>query len=211
MRGWAWSGLLGAAVIGALGLGCGSGGPDGSNDQGIVFRATGMFRGLESIDEAEIRCTEPTVESAIVDTSNTVDISVLNDFPDRRDAFADPCGGIMALQNNLATQSFNVTEIVLQYEIPGAGIPIPDHSISTGQTILPATSDLEAPSGQANLIFIPLVGQILPRTIVVFLNQNVNRLPERPYIMNVFLYANGQSDAGIRYASNTIGYTLTIE
>ncbi|MBM4265470.1 MAG: hypothetical protein FJ144_02460 [Deltaproteobacteria bacterium] len=210
MRGWTWSGLLGAAVIGALGLGCGSGGPDGSNDQGIVFRATGMFRGLESIDEAEIRCTEPTVESAIVDTSYTIDITTIEDFPDRNDAFADPCGGYLALQNNLSTQSINVTEIVLEYEIPGAGIPIDDHSMRTGQTILPPTSDLEAPSGQVNLVYIPMVGQIVPRTMVEFLNQNVNRLPARPFTMNVYIYANSQSDTGIRYASNTVGYTLTI-
>lgn len=188
----------------------GCGGSGGNNDQGIVFRAVGTYRGLESIELGRITCTEPTEQSAIVDTSYTLDIGTVVDFPNRNDPFADPCGGYIALENNLETISINVQEIVIRYEVPGAAIQVPDHSVSFGQRILPSSSDQQTPSGRANLLFAELVGQIVPRTIIVFLNQNVNLLPASPYIMNAFITARGQSDTGETYETNEIGYTFTI-
>jgi hypothetical protein len=188
----------------------GCGGSGGNNDQGIVFRAVGIYRGLESIELGRITCTEPTVQNAIVDTSFTLDIGTAVDFPNRTDPFGDPCGGYIALENNLDFESMNVQEIVIRYEIPGAGVQLPDHSVSFGQRILPASSETEVTSGQPNLIFAELVGQILPRTHIVFLNQNVNLLPSTPYLLNAFLDAKGQSDTGENYTTNEIGYTFTI-
>lgn len=198
--------ILGAAALAAAGCG----GSGGDNDQGIVFRAVGIYRGLESIELGRITCTEPTVQNAIVDTSFTLDISTAVDFPNRTDPFGDPCGGYIALENNLDFAAINVQEISIRYEVPGAGIQVPDHSVSFGQRIQPATSDQQTTSGQANLIYAELVGQILPRTLIVFLNQNVNFLPESPYILNAFLVARGQSDTGENYQTNEIGYTFTI-
>jgi hypothetical protein len=206
MRFGGWVGGWIAAATLVASSGCGSGG----NDQGIVFRAVGTFRGLEQIDEGRITCTEPSVGNSIIDASFTLRIATTLDFPNRNDPFADPCGGYLALENSLSTQSMNVQEILIRYEVPGASIPIPENPVSFGQRILPATSDTETTSGQANLIFAELVGQIVPRTIIVFLNQNVDRLPETPYLMNVFMSARGQSDDGTQYQTNEIGYQLTI-
>ena len=47
-----------ALCVGLIGAGCGS---DGDNDQGITFRAVGLFIG----DVSEQRCTAPTTEQAI--------------------------------------------------------------------------------------------------------------------------------------------------
>ncbi len=200
-------GVAAALAMAACGSGSGSG---GGNDQGIVFRAVGTFRGLESIELDKITCTEPTVQNAISDTAFTLDVGQVVDFPNRNDAFADPCGGYIALENNLRNLAINVQEISLRYEVPGAAIQVPDHSISVGRRILAASSTQQTTSGQANLVFIQLVGQIVPRTLVVFLNQNLNLLPPTPYTMNVFMVARGQADTGERFETNEIGYTLTI-
>jgi hypothetical protein len=175
-----------------------------------VFRAVGVYRGLESTELGRITCTEPTVASAVVDTAYTLDIGEVEDFPDRSDPAADPCGGYLALENRLETQAINVQEVSIRYENPGAAIAVPDHSIAIGQRIESSSSDQETASGQANLVYAQLVGQLLPRTIVVFLNQNASQLPAPPYVLNAFLVARGQSDTGRRYATNAVGYTFTI-
>ena len=204
-RGAVRLGLAGAMFL----AGCGGGGA-GNNNQGIVFRATGFVRGLESIQAGRISCTEPNVQSAVIDQAFTLSIGTVLDFPNRNDPLANPCGGYIGLQNNLDTMSMNVQEISVRYEIPGAAIEIPTHSISFGQTIPPALSDSETPTGEPNLIYAELVGQMVPRNIIVFLNQNVNLLPATPYLMNAFFLARGQADNGDQFQSNEIGYQFTI-
>lgn len=198
--------LVVAAVVAAPGCG----GSGGNNDQGIVFKAVGTFRGLEAIEQAQITCTEPTTSNAIVDTAFNLSISQVPNFPNRNVALADPCGGYIALENNLAQESMNVQEISITYEVPGSSIAVPSNSVSFGQTIPSANSTQTTSSGQANLIYAQLVGQIVPSNIMVFLNQNANRLPETPYLMNVSMVARAQSDDGTKYQSNEIGYQLTI-
>lgn len=215
MRGASWGWVMvkrmsSCGLLLALALVAGCGGSGGNNDQGIVFRATGIFRGLESIQPDQITCTEPTVNNVIIDAAFTLSIATAVDFPNRNDPFGNPCGGYIGLQNNLSQQFMNVTEISIRYEIPGAAVAIPTHSISFGQTIPPSLFEGETSSGQNNLIFAELVGQLVPRNIIVFLNQNVNRLPTTPYLMNVFLVARGISDQGTNYETNEIGYQLTI-
>jgi len=211
MRKWM---RAGAALVAALGLagvvGCG-GGSGNKNDQGVSFLATGTFRGQQSIQNGMIQCVVPNASNAILDSSFTLNITQSKQFPDPEDPFADPCGVFIGLQNNLLGQGINVQEVAVRYEVPGAAVSVPEHSITVGQHIDSADSTIGTPSGQSNLIFLPLDGQILPQTIVVFLNQNVNRLPAAPYVLNVFLEARSQSDNGTNYTSNELGYQLTIE
>lgn len=201
-----WSGLLCALAL----VGCGGSG--GNNDQGIVFRATGMFRTQTNITPDRITCTEPiTVESAISDTTGTISLSTTDFYPNRVDPVGDPCGGQMALQNSLTSQAINVQFITVRYEVAGAAVEVPTTVVNTGITISPPTCETcQFSSGQPGLVFVLLNGGIVPQEIVTFLNQNVNRLPATPYTMNVFLTASGQSDQGTNYESNEIGYTLTV-
>ena len=199
---------VGLLLVAAILAGCGGG--SSNNDQGIVFRATGIFRGQEQITQGALTCTVPTASDNIVDASYTLSLGLVIDFPNRLQPIANPCGGFIGLQNNLDTQSINVQEISITYEIPGATIGIPPTSVTFGQTILPALSQQETPSGQANLLFSQLVGQIVPRNLVVYLNANASRLPATPYLMNVYLVARGQADDGTSYQSNEIGYQLTM-
>jgi hypothetical protein len=191
-------------------LGCGSGG--GNNDQGIVFRAMGVFAEIASIEEDMITCTAPLmVDGALSDTAFTISLSGTRQFPDENDAFGNPCGGFLGLQNNLTNQSINVTEISFRYEIPGAGVAIGPWSQSTGVTIPSSTFQGTTSSGEPNVVFVHMLGNIVPQPIIVELNQNVNRLPGTPYVMNVFITARGQSDQGTNYETNEVGYTITVD
>lgn len=203
---------LGTGLLVAVGLlGCGgSGGADGNNDQGIVFSAVGFVRGPQSVTSTQVRCTQPTTQNSIVDTAFVINLNTQRWFPDRNDPAGDPCGGYIALQNNLSVQAINVQEITVRYEIPGAGIPIPENSISMGLRINPTTSLEQASSGQVNLVYTQLEGQMLPAQFLTFLDQNSNNLPATPYAMNAFFRARGQSDDGTRYTTNEIGYQFTI-
>jgi hypothetical protein len=201
-----WSGLLCALAL----VGCGGSG--GNNDQGIVFRAQGIFRTQTNITPDRITCTEPiTVEAAISDTSGTISLSTTEFYPDRADPVGDPCGGQLALQNSLTSQSINVQFVTVEYQVAGAAVQVPTYVLNTGLTIPPPTCETcQVSSGQPGLAFLLLNGGIVPPQIITFLNQNVNRLPATPYQMDVFITASGQSDQGTNYESNQIGYTLTV-
>lgn len=203
--------LSGLACVLALAAGCG--GSSGNNDQGIVFRAAGIFRTQTNITPDRITCTEPiTVESAISDTSGSISLSTTRFYPDRRDPLGDPCGGQLALQNNLTRQSINVQFVTIDYEVAGSAVQVPTYVANTGITIPPPTcEDCLFSSGQPGLVYLLFnEGGLVPEQIITFLNQNVNRLPAPPYQMNLNITASGQSDQGTNYETNITGYTITV-
>lgn len=203
-----WGGLV--AML-ALFVGCG-GGSGGNNDQGIVFRATGIFRTLTSVTTGIITCTDPiTNTQAITDTAGTISLSTTENYPNRTDPFADPCGGFVGLQNNLASQSINAQFVSIRYEVAGAAIQVPEVAVNIGLTVPPATCKNCTSSGIDGLIYLPLVQQLVPTETIAFLNLNQNLLPAPPYQMDVFVTVSGQSDQGTNYDSNEIGYTITVE
>jgi len=207
LRKTCWGGLV--AVL-ALFIGCGGGG--GNNDQGIVFRATGIFRALTSISGGIVTCTEPvTTTQAITDSAGTVSLSQTPKYPSRDPgALADPCGGYIGLQNNLANQSFNAQFISIRYEVPGSAVQVPENPYNIGITVPPASCKGCTSSGLDGLLYVPLTEQLVPAINMDFLNQFQNELPAPPYQMNVFLTVTGQSDTGTNYTSNEIGYTITV-
>jgi len=193
----------------ALVAGCGGGG--GNNDQGIVFRASGIFRSLTNITPDRITCTEPlTVESAIADSAGTVSLSGTLFYPNRNDPVGDPCGGQLALVNSLVSQSINVQFVTVEYQVAGAAVQVPTHVINAGITVPPPTCEGCTSSGVDGLQYLLLTEQIVPEITMTFLAQNVNRLPATPYQMDVFITASGQSDQGTNYESNQIGYSITV-
>lgn len=196
----------------ALALVAGCGGSGGNNDQGIVFRAGGVFRTQTNISSGTITCTEPTVTSATIsDTAGTISLSSTDFYPDRTDPRGDPCGGQLALENNLTSQSINVQFVTFEYDVAGAAVQVPTERLDTGITIPPPTCvDCDPSSGQTGLVFLSLQQQIVNAVTMTFLNQNVNRLPATPYTMSVTITAFGQSDQGTNYESNPIGYTITV-
>lgn len=199
-----------ATLVAALAVASCGGSGGGNNDQGVSFRAVGIFAGQASINDNQITCQIPNVENAIADTAFPVNLDTIRFFPDANDAFADPCGGYIWMENLLLNEAINVQEISVRYEVAGSAIEVPSNSITTGFRINPSSSDIQQPSGQPNAILVQLLGQILPRIQVVFLQQNQNLLPARPYFLNVYLVAKGQSDDSTNYTSNEIGYQLTV-
>lgn len=202
---WGWLAL----ALALASAGCGGGG--GNNDQGIVFRASGIFRSLTNITPERITCTEPlTIESSISDTSGTISLTDTFVYPDRNDPVGDPCGGQLALQNSLTQQSINVQFVTVRYEVAGSAVQVPTNVVNTGITIPSANCEGCTSSGQDGLVYLSLEGRLVPEVTMTFLNQNVNRLPATPYQLDIFVTASGQSDQGTNYETNEIGYTLTV-
>lgn len=197
---------IGVALIAGLGLvSCGS----NENDQGISFRAVGIFQG----EQQEDQCQVPVIENAIVDSGIAVPLkSPLVDagYPSSRSVLSF-CRGFLQLDNNLFNQAILVERIDFEYEIPGARIAIPSNSAPTGLRLNPANADPATnpnASGKVNTIFVQLDGQMVPSTLVQFLRHNEPSLPQLPYVMIIHLRAQGRTDSGERIVSNEIRYTV---
>ena len=190
---------------GLMCLGCGT---EGKNDQGISFRAVGLFIG----DVSEDRCTAPTTDQAIADAGISMPLHLpdLNlGYPNVLNAFF-LCHGYLWLQNDLNQQAIVVDRIDYTYEIPGARISIPSSSAPVGFRINPADSpeDTQNPFGQVNVFLGHLTGQVVPPQIISFLRQNEPSLPQLPYVMIVHITARGRTDSGDVVVTNEVRYTI---
>ncbi|MGH8005991.1 MAG: hypothetical protein ACREQ3_03185 [Candidatus Binatia bacterium] len=201
-------GAVGAALLlGLVGLSCGSGGED--NDQGISFRTVGIFQGERQQDQ----CQVPTTETAISDQSAVLplhDPELDGGFPNSGSALSF-CRGFLELQNNLLGQGIALERIDFEYEIPGARISIPSSSAPTGLRINPADANPDTnpnPSGQVNVVFTHLDGQLIPSRLVLFLRQNQLSLPALPYVMIIHVTVRGRTDSGNVLVSNETRYTV---
>ena len=199
---------MAVVVAGLLGSACGSG---GSQTDGLVLDATGIWRGPESISGSTITCTEVSVSNAIVDNAFTIYLNLVRAFPDRNNALADPCGGYLGVENNLTELAMNVRTIDVRYEVVGSDVAIPSHQIATGFQIPSASSTVATTSGQPNLVYAEMVAQFVPAMVLDFLREREGQLPEMPYQLNAYARATGQSEAGKQYRSGEVGYTFTID
>ena len=198
--------VVGIALI--VGLACASCG-SGENDQGIVFRAVGIFQG----ERQQAQCEVPTTENQITDGSVVLILEsqlVDGGYPDSTSILSF-CRGFIELENNLNDQAITVDRIDFQYEIPGARVSIPSNSALVGWRLNPANADPDTnPNsfGQVNVIFAQLDGQLIPSTLVAFLRQNQPSLPQLPYSMLIRLTARGRSDSGDTVETNEIRYSV---
>ncbi len=199
-----------------LGLvGCGS----NDNDQGISFRAVGIFQG----EAQEDQCQVPVVDNAIGDPGISVPLNsslVDGGYPDSHSPLSF-CRGFLQLDNNLGFErrdkdgklieqvgeAINVERIDFEYEIPGARLAIPANSMPTGFRINPFFGP-ENSFGRPNTIFVQLDGQLVPSTLVQFLRQNQPSLPQLPYVMIIHIRARGRTDSGELLVSNELRYTV---
>lgn len=198
-----------ALLLGLVGIGCGGG---GNNDQGISFRTVGIFQGRQQQDQCEI----PTASTAISDQGIVLVLSsdsITGGFPDSNRAIGF-CRGFLQLQNNLRGQAILVEQIDFAYEIPGARVRVPENSALTGIRLNPADADPDtnpSPSGQVNVVFTQLEGQLIPAALVQFLRQNAPSLPQLPYIMIIRVTARGRTDSGNVRVTNETRYTVTFQ
>lgn len=199
-----------ALCIGLMGfVGCGN---DGENDQGVSFRAVGVFQG----EVSEGKCTVPTADKAIADAGIAFPLNATSldlGYPNDGLFF---CRGYIWLQNDLHNQSVVVDRIDFSYEVPGSRLSIPSSSFPVGIRINPAKPDPakegsaapQNPFGPENVYIGQLDGQMVPARIIAFLRQNQPSLPALPYVMIVHLTARGRSDSGELMISNEIRYTI---
>jgi len=192
-------------ILGLLSGGCGNG---GGNDQGISFRAVGLFRG----ERQESRCQVPTIDNAITDESAglPLDSVFLNPGFPNSDNTLTSCRAFLLLENNLFNQAVVVDRIEIEYEIPGARISVPATDFPTGLRLLPANADPKTPNpfGKVNIVFAQLDGQLVPSRVVSFLRQNQPSLPALPYVMIIHIRARGRTDNGETMVSNETRYTI---
>lgn len=196
-------------VVGLIVAGCGS---EGGNDNGISFRAVGVLQG----ELQEDQCQVPTADDAIADQSINVplDSTALDDgFP--TNIFF--CRGFLWLENNLDRQAIVVDRFDFEYEIPGARIGMPSHSSSVVVRINPVDPDGDpetppppSPFGPPNVYIGQPDAQMVPASVILFLRQNRQTLPQLPYPMIVRITAQGRTDAGEHVTTNEIRYTLQL-
>jgi hypothetical protein len=195
------------ALVGLFVVGCGDGSDD--NDNGVSFRAVGFFQGTFQ----DNRCEVPTAADAIADPSNTLILdSTFLDSGYPTGIFF--CRAYLWLENNLRNQAVVVDRLDFEYEIPGSRISVPPHSSSVGIRINPANADPDAspsPFGPPNVYIGIPEGQIVPASLVLFLRQNRQTLPQLPYTMIVRVTAHARSEAGEGLVSNEVGYTINWE
>lgn len=190
-------------VIGLILHGCGGG---GGNDNGISFRAVGMFQGKVQEDQ----CQVPVADSAIADQSVVLRLdSQLVDGGYPSGAFL--CRAYLWLENDLEKQAMTVNRLDFEYEIPGARIGIPANSSSVGIRLNPVDTDPEkspSPFGPPNVYIGQPDAQMVPASLILFLRQNRQVLPQLPYVMLIHITAQGRTDAGENLTSNEISYTV---
>ena len=190
-------------VVGLVLHGCGG---DGGNDNGISFRAVGVFQGELQQDQ----CQVPVADDAIADPS----IDLLLDSPQIDDGYptgAFFCRGFIWLENNLSKEALVVERLDFEYEIPSARINIPSNSSAFGARINSVGADPEKspnPFGPPNVYIGQPQAQIVPASLILFLRQNRQVLPQLPYTMIVHITARGRTDAGQQLTSNEIQYTI---
>jgi hypothetical protein len=201
----------------------------------LVLRAMGFFQGRSSVTENRVTCDIPTAGAAIPEGTfamglwNTHGEQTLY-FPNPDSVFGDPCGGWLALRNDLAVQHVLVDQVDVTFRVGGArrfrragvpmrgGFPLACRArrrarISASTLIPPAgAGGAVSASGAPNVAFLQLVPLVGPG-LIECLHGAYATLPTRvlaslPLVASVS--AVGTSDAGDAYRSNTVHYTLDL-
>jgi hypothetical protein len=183
---------------------CGGGG--GSNDQGVSFRAIGMFQEEEKFaPEADVfNLEEPLGDTGrIISLADTIVIA--NDV--NGDGDAD--GGYIGLENNL-DNAINVQGVTVEIVIPGASIPNPviTDFVPLSMTLQRVNVDSEGvrtPDRQFSQTF------FVRSNVMAFLNQNQNLWPPTPFNMTVVMTATGISESGDSFDSNEFSYSVIVQ
>ncbi len=194
------------AAITLASCGGGGGGGDGSNDQGVSFRALGVFQ--ETLEQqAPAADTLPTPDAAVGDTGRTIILSQTQVFPTDVNGDGDLDGGFLGFQNLLASQRLNVTGVHVELLVPGALInPVATDFVPIAITLGPA---VVGPNEEAqNVAYAQTL--FVSSDVLVFLNQNPSLLPTPPYQINVVMTATAVSDSGETYDSNEFTYAITV-
>jgi len=205
-----------------------------NNPNGAAFRAVGWFKGRSTVSAGTITCEVPTITSAISEGFfamglwNTYGVQTLF-FPDPNQAFANPCGGWIQLQNNLVDQALVLEQIRLKYSVRGArrfrsqvatrnGFPTAcrrfrTETIFAGNRIDPINATVSSSgSGAPNVAFVQVLPMVSPQLIHCLRDQYA-ALPTDVFVslpLVVTATPIAFSDSGDRFVGNSIRYTLNL-
>ena len=219
------------AVLAAMWL---AGGAARADNDGLVFRALGFYKGRPNITDTSIECEIPAQGSAIVDGTHSMGLwntfgSPTIEFPDARNGWADPCGGYLQLQNNMLLEGINVDWVEVKMRIPGArrfagSVPtrrnfplackyLRKTTIFAGTRLDPVSAATQpSSSGLANVAFVQLIPMLSPQVIQCLQDQygtlSTTTFSSLPVVLAV--RATGTADNGKRFSTNTVRYTLTL-
>ncbi len=194
--------VLVAACIAVMG--CGSGG--GSNDNGVSFRALGVFQEQEMIAPA---VDTFNADAPMGDTGRIVSLSASTTIPNDINGDGDLDGGYIGVRNELDSEGINVQGIHVEIFIPGATLPNPvardfvPLAISLGPRVV-AEGETATNTFYAQTIFVS-------SDVMAFLNQNRTLLPTPPFNMNIVMTVTGISDSGDSFDTNEITYNVVVE
>jgi len=200
--------MVAAACMALAGCGGGGGsGGGGSNDNGVSFRALGIFQEIQE-QVAPASDTLPTIDDHPGDTGRIISLSSTIAIPNDVNRDGDADGGFIGAQNNLAFESINVEGAQVEIVIPGAVInPVLTDFVPMAITLGPAV----VPEGETktNIAFAQTF--FVQPDVFAFLNQNPSLLPLTPFTMNVVMHLKATSDSGDEFTSNEITYSVTVE
>ena len=200
--------MVAAACMALAGCGGGGGsGGGGSNDNGVSFRALGIFREIQE-QVAPAADTLPTVETHPGDTGRIISLSDTIVIPNDENRDGDADGGFIGMQNNLAFESVNVEGINVKIVIPGAVInPVLTDFVPMAITLGPAL--VAEGETKTNIAFAQTF--FVQSDVFAFLNQNPSLLPLKPFTMNVVMTLTATSDSGDGFTSNEFTYGVIVE
>ena len=195
-------GLVLAACLAVVG--CGSGG--GSNDQGVSFRALGVFQEQEQVAPS---VDTFNVEDPQGDSGRIISLSNTSVIPNDINGDGDLDGGFIGMRNLLDGESINVQGIHVSIFIPGALLnnPVATDFVPLAVALGPA----KVAEGEklANTFYSQTI--FVSADIMAFLNQNRTLLPATPFNMNIAMRITGVSDSGDTFDSNEINYDVVVQ
>ena len=224
----------GAVVLAAAVLAVSSPVGADNNPNGLAFRAVGWYKGKAEISANTIRCEIPTTSSAIADGSfnlglwNSFGVGTLA-FPDANNAFGNPCGAWIQLQNNLIDQGLQVEQVTVTVKIAGAKrykqfVPLRKNFPAAcsylrkqvffaGIRLNPANSTQSVSvSGAPNVGFLQMLPLLPPEMINCLRGEYIGRASGAftSLLLVARAVVKGTSDAGDVFRSNSIPYSVTL-
>lgn len=201
-------------------VGCGD---SAHNDQGMSFTALGWFEvppqienDFEIQEDGTIVITSIGTSQNISDQATSTSVALSEDIESSADTGA--ITGILGLQNNMAFQYVRVERAYHEYYIPGASIQPPATSVGVN-VLMGSSSENEEALGFNASSSIPgsfeaNPNEVYPPAVIVtpevrsFINLNIDKMPEPPFVMIVTTVIEGVTGSGKRVRSNPIMFDV---
>jgi hypothetical protein len=185
-------------------VGCGSGG--GSNDQGVSFRALGVFQEQEQVAPSVDTFDAENPEG---DSGRIISLSNTPVIPNDINGDGDLDGGFLGMRNELVSQGINVQGINVKIFIPGALLNNPVATDFVPLAVSLGPSKVAEGETLHNTFYSQTI--VVSADVMAFLNQNRTLLPRTPFNMNIVMKISGISDSGDDFDTNEITYNVVVE